>query len=297
MEILKKIRNRQFIEIKILKKLKNNYIIIINLQKKRRKCYMEYNQKFIPEGWDCAPQAFSLQELNVASINGNIMQAKVNKCDSKYNLYLDLGNNITGIIPRDEVEAINIDETGFPKPNICTNKINKYVQFKVKDITKNNTVILSRKAVGKEAINWIKNDLKEGMVVYGIVKNIKPYGAFVEIGGGIVGLVHIEDISVARIKSPYERFKIGQKIKIVVKSIDRKTNRVILSYKEMYGTWEDNIKDFEEGTVVKGIAREIEKRKNGIFVELKPNLIGLADYKENIEYGNNVNVYIKRTIV
>ena len=87
--------------------------------------------------------------------------------------------------------------------------------------------------MGKEAINWMRNDLKEGMIVYGIVKNIRPYGAFVEIGGGIVGLVHIEDISVARIKSPYERFKIGQKIKIMIKSIDRKTNRVILSYKEM----------------------------------------------------------------
>lgn len=110
------------------------------------------------------------------------------------------------------------------------------------------------------------------------------------------GLVHIEDISVARIKSPYERFKIGQKIKIMIKSIDRKTNRVILSYKEMYGTWEDNIKEFKEGMTVKGIIRETEKRKNGIFVELKPNLVGLADYKEKIEYGNNVDVYIKRII-
>lgn len=257
---------------------------------------MEYSQKFIPEGWESTPKVFSLEELNIASINGNIMQAKVNRCDSNYNLYLDLGNNITGIIPREEVEAINIDETGFPKPNICKSKMNKFVQFKVKDITKNDTVILSRKAVGKAAINWMKNDLKEGMIVYGIVKNIRPYGAFVEIGGGIVGLVHIEDISVARIKSPYERFKIGQKIKIVIKSIDRKTNRVILSYKEMYGTWEENIKNFKEGMIATGIVRETEKKKNGIFIELKPNLIGLANYKENIEYGNNVNVYIKRII-
>ncbi len=257
---------------------------------------MEYNQKFIPEGWNDDNKAFSLKELNMASINGNIIQAKVTKCDSNYNLYLDLGNNITGIIPREEVEAINIDETGFPKPNICTSKINKFVQFKVKDIKKEDTVILSRKAVGKEAMNWMKNDLKEGMCVYGIVKNIRPYGAFVEIGGGIVGLVHIEDISVARIKSPFERFKIGQKIKIMIKSIDRKTNRVILSYKEMFGTWEENIVDLKEGMTVRGIARETEKSKNGIFIELKPNLIGLAEYKDNIEYGQKVNVYIKRII-
>ena len=68
-------------------------------------------------------KAFSLEELNIAAINGDIMQGKVTKCDNNYNLYLDLGNNITGIIPREEVEAINIDETGFPKPNICTSKI------------------------------------------------------------------------------------------------------------------------------------------------------------------------------
>ena len=43
----------------------------------------------------------------------------------------------------------------------------------------------------------------------------------------------------------------------------------------------------------KGIAREVEKSKNGIFVELRPNLVGLADYKEGIEYGEHINVYIK----
>ena len=150
--------------------------------------------------------------------------------------------------------------------------------------------------MGRDAINWIRNDLKEGMVVKGIVKNIRPYGAFVEIGGGVVGLLHVEDISVARIKSPFERLKIGQKVNIMIKSIDRKTNRVILSYKEMLGTWEENIKDFKEGTKVQAIAREIEKSKNGIFVELKPNLIGLAEYKEDIKYGQKVDVYIKRII-
>ena len=109
-------------------------------------------------------------------------------------------------------------------------------------------------------------------------------------------MVHIEDISVARIKSPYERLKIGQKVNIMVKSIDRKTNRVILSYKEMFGTWEENAKDFKEAMKTRGIAREIEKHKNGIFIELKPNLVGLAEYKENIEYGQQVEVYIKRII-
>lgn len=253
-------------------------------------------QRFKPEGWEENFRPMSKEFLNKAMQAGTTMQGIVKKCDSNYNLHIDFGNNITGIIPREEVEAINVDETGFPKPNICTSKVNQYVQFKVKDINEKDKYILSRKEVGKEALKWVKNELKEGQIVNGIVRSIRPYGVFVEIGGGIVGLLHIEDISVARIKSPLERLKIGQKANFVVKSIDRGNERILLSYKELLGTWEENIKKFEEGSTVKGIARETEKSKNGIFIELTPNLVGLAEYKNGIEYGQNVNVYIKRII-
>ena len=103
-------------------------------------------------------------------------------------------------------------------------------------------------------------------------------------------------MSVSRIKSPYERFNIGQEVQVMVKDVDKEQNRVSFTYKELLGTWEENIKDFKQGTVVKGIARETEKSKNGIFIELKPNLVGLAEYKDNIEYGQNVDVFIKKII-
>ncbi len=142
----------------------------------------------------------------------------------------------------------------------------------------------------------IDENLHEDMVVKGVVKGIQPYGAFVEIEGGTVGLLHIEDISVARIKSPYERFDIGQEINVKIKSIDREQNRVMFSYKDLLGTWEENAKLFSERTKVTGIVRETEKNGNGIFIELKPNLVGLAEYTEGLEYGQNVEVYIKRII-
>lgn len=252
-------------------------------------------QRILPEGWDNIETILAPNEIDTAWQTGKIMQAKVTKCDSSYNLHVNLGNNIEGIIPREEVEAINTDNVGFPRPNICINKVNQYVQFKIKDVTEDK-VILSRKSVGNEVIKWINNELQAGDIVNGIVKNIRPYGVFVEIGGGIVGLLHIEDISIARIKSPNERFNVGQKVKVMIKSIDRNLERVILTYKELLGTWEDNIKEYQEGKTVTGIARDIEKSKNGIFVELKPNLVGLAEYKENIEYGKPVNVYIKKII-
>lgn len=252
-------------------------------------------QRILPEGWNNVETTLNLNEIDIAWQAGKIMQAKVIKCDSSYNLHVNLGNNIKGVIPREEIEAINVDNLGFPRPNICINKVNQYVQFKIKDIIKDK-VILSRKSVGNEVIKWINNELEAGDIVNGIIKNIRPYGVFVEIGGGIVGLLHIEDISVARIKSPEERFYVGQKVKVMIKSIDRKINRLILTYKELLGTWEENVKEYKEGETVEGIARDIEKSKNGIFIELKPNLVGLAEYKENIEYGKTVNVYIKKII-
>lgn len=75
--------------------------------------------------------------------------------------------------------------------------------------------------------------LQEGQIVDGIVKSIQPYGAFIEMKNGLVGLLHIENISVARIKTPLERFKIGQRINVVVKSIENNTGRITFSYKEL----------------------------------------------------------------
>ena len=253
-------------------------------------------QKFIPEGWEEESTPVSKEFLNSAIQDGNVIQGFVSNCDSNYNLHIKFGENIEGIIPRNEVEAINIDGTGMVNPRICASKVNKYVQFKVKGIAENDIYVLSRKEAETDAIHWINKELEEGQIVKGIVRNIKPYGVFVEIGGGIAGLLHIEDISVARIKNPSERLEIGQKTNFVIKSVDRASNRVLLSYKELLGTWEENAKKFEEGSIVEGIVRETEKSNNGIFIELTPNLVGMAEYKEGIEYGQKINVYIKRII-
>lgn len=250
--------------------------------------------KFVPEGWNNEITKIDRNNIDEYIENKEILQGLVKECDSNYNLYVSFENGLEGIMPREEVEGINLEENGLPKTNLCTGKVHKFVQFKIKDISDDDTLILSRKQVQKEALNWIKEDLKVGEKVTGIVKNIKPYGAFIEIGGGVVGLVHIEDLSIARIKTPYERLKIGQKVNVVVKSIDREQGKVILSYKEMLGSWEENAEKFKPGIKVKGIVRETEKNKNGIFIELTPNLVGMAEYEEGLKYGQDVEVYIKK---
>lgn len=143
---------------------------------------------------------------------------------------------------------------------------------------------------------FTEDDIYEGQILNGTVKSIKPYGAFIKLENGITGLAYIEDLSVSRIKTPEERVKIGQNLQIMVKSIDRKQNRVMLTYKELLGTWEENVQHFQERTRVRGIVRETEKNKNGIFIELTPNLVGMAEYTEDLEYGQEVSVYIKKIV-
>ena len=138
--------------------------------------------------------------------------------------------------------------------------------------------------------------ITKGQIVEGTVTGIKPYGAFIKIDDETVGLAFIEDLSVVRIKSPDERLKIGQTVKCMVKSVDEKTGKINLSYKDCLGTWEENIEKFKEGTTVKGIVRDTEKNKNGIFIELAPNLVGMTEYTEDISYGQTVNVFIKKIL-
>ncbi len=250
--------------------------------------------KLMPEGWNKEITPLNIYDIDEYIETNATLQGLVHRCDNEYNLHIKLENQMDGIIPREEIEGINIQENGLPKENLCIGKVHKLVQFKVKEFTKDNKVILSRKDVQQEALEWIKSELKVGQIITGIVKSIKPYGAFIEIGGGVVGLVYIEDLSIARIKTPYERLNIGQNVKVVVKSIDKDTGKVILSYKETLGTWEENAEKFIQGTNVKGIVRETEKNKNGIFIELTPNLVGMAEYKEGLEYGQSVEVYIRK---
>ena len=250
--------------------------------------------KFKPEGWNNEISQIDISKIKNYIQNDEIMQGLVKKCDKDYNLYINLQNRLTGIMPREEIEAINLQQNNLPRENICTGKVHKFVQFKIKEIKDDNTIIISRKNVQEEALKWVKNDLEVGQKVQGIVKSIKPYGAFIEIGGGIVGLAHIEDLSIARIKSPYERLKIGQKVEVVIKSIDKQKGKVILSHKELLGSWEENAKKFEQGMKTYGIIRETEKNKNGIFIELNPNLVGMAEYQEGLEYGEKVSVYIRK---
>jgi small subunit ribosomal protein S1 len=111
----------------------------------------------------------------------------------------------------------------------------------------------------------------------------------VDIGCGIPSLIPIDAISVSRISHPADRFLPGQDIEVIVKGRD--SGKILLSHKELLGTWEENAELFSVGETVTGIVRSIETY--GIFIELAPNLVGLAEPQPNVLPNQRVSVYIK----
>ena len=131
--------------------------------------------------------------------------------------------------------------------------------------------------------------LASGDIIDAKVTHLEQFGAFVDIGCGIPSLIPIDAISVSRISHPADRFSVGQKLKVAVRS--NENGRVCLTHKELLGSWAENVQNFAVGETVGGIVRSVEEY--GIFVELAPNLAGLAEPKENIRSGQSVSVYIK----
>ncbi len=235
----------------------------------------------------------SISSMEMAMLKGQILEEKVLICDSDHNLILDI-NGIRGIIPREE-GAIGIKE-GTTRDIALISKVNKPVCFKILEIKNDEKgraiVILSRKEAQKECYaNYISNFTK-GLVINAKVTHLEQFGCFVDIGCGIPSLIPIDMISVSRISHPKDRFWVGQDIKAVV--LSKSNGKIFLTHKELLGTWEENASKFNIGETVSGIVRSVEDY--GIFIELSPNLAGLAELRDNVKVGQRASCYIKALI-
>ena len=235
----------------------------------------------------------SLPALTEAFHEGRILEARAVVCDSSHNLIVDLGP-IKGIIPREE-GAIGIRE-GTVRDIAVISRVNRPVCFVITDIRKNEAgkavAILSRRIAQERCMREYISGLVPGDVIDARVTHLDSFGAFADIGCGIVSLLPIDAISVSRIDHPRERLSVGMEIKVIIRSFEN--GRISLSHKELLGTWEENARHFEVGETVAGIIRSVEDY--GAFVELTPNLAGLAEMKENIRAGQQASVYIKNII-
>lgn len=223
-----------------------------------------------------------------------ILEANVIMCDAEHNLVVDLGV-MKGIIPRDE-GAIGIRE-GKTRDIALISRVGRPVCFVVTDFSIDDTgrkyAILSRRAAQQKCLYHILDNMRVGDIVDARITHLETFGAFCDIGCGNVALLPIDAISVSRISHPQDRFFVGDTIKAIIKNIDT-DNKITLSHKELLGTWEENAAAFSQGQTVSGVVRSIENY--GIFVELTPNLAGLAEPKENVRVGQTASVYIKSII-
>ncbi len=220
-----------------------------------------------------------------------ILEAPVLLCDHKFNLHVELPG-IKGIIPREEVGITQSGET--LKDIAILTRVGKTVSFKVigfeDGVDGKKRAVLSRRAAQEECLECYINGLVPGDIIPARVTHIENFGAFVDIGCGIISLLSIDSISVSRISHPSARVSVGDKIHTVVKAIDDR-GRVYVSMRELLGNWLENAERFAEGQTVRGIVRSVEDY--GIFVELTPNLAGLAEYRDNVREGQSAAVYIK----
>jgi small subunit ribosomal protein S1 len=151
-------------------------------------------------------------------------------------------------------------------------------------------ILLSRRDAQKECyLRYIKA-LTPGDVVLAKVTHMESFGVFLDIGCGTTALLPIDGISVSRISHPRFRFSVGDEFYVVIRSIDDE-GRIYTSRKELLGTWEENAAFFSAGQTVAGTIRSIEPY--GIFVELAPNLAGLAEYRSDVTEGQSAAVFIK----
>ncbi len=222
-----------------------------------------------------------------------ILEARAVVCDSEHNLIVDLGF-MKGIIPHDE-GAIGLKE-GLVRDIAVISRVNRPVCFVITGFQKNSSgetaAVLSRRLAQEICMDGYVSKMVPGDVINAKVTHLENFGAFVDIGCGIISFLPIDTISVSRISHPRERFHVGMDIKVIVKSLDE--NRVNLTHKELLGTWQENADLFSIGETVRGIVRSIEDY--GIFVELTPNLAGLAEPCENVSPGAQVSVYIKNIV-
>lgn len=251
---------------------------------------------YFPEGYllptpENQAACATVQALTQAMEKSTVLEGVVLLCDESHNLIVRVGPFI-GRIPREET-ALGIAE-GTTRDIAILSLVGKPISFTVIGINKSESkasLLLSRRNAQEQTLSAILDSWQPGDVVPATVTHLEPFGVFVDIGCGVPSMIGVDRLSISRISHPKDRLQVGQKIYAVVLGIDRESKRVLLSHRELLGTWAENAALFRPGTVVTGIARGV--KDYGVFVELTPNLSGLAERVEYLQEGDRVSVYLK----
>ncbi len=253
-------------------------------------------KKYYPEGYLSGMAKNRAALINISTVQdaaekGEILEADAFVCDCDHNLIVNLGC-MRGIVPREE-GAVGISE-GEVRDIALISRVGKPICFTVEEIRTDSSgvpfAVLSRRRAQEMCRKEYLQKLVPGDIINAKVTHLENFGAFCDIGCGISALLPIDSISVSRIAHPRDRFLCGANIKAAVRSVDER-GRITLTLKELLGTWEENAAQFAQGETVGGIIRSVEDY--GVFIELTPNLAGLAEPRSDVKVGQSAGVYIK----
>ena len=249
--------------------------------------------RYLPEGYGPPDTAFlPLSDIHAAIESGQIMEGIALRCDRQQNLHVAF-RNYQGIIPR--AEAVAPEVSGAGRDIAILSLVGRRIAFVITGVEIDGSgkplLLLSRRKAQEQAIAHLLTCCPPGTVVRGKVTHLEGFGAFVDIACGVIALLPLEYISISRISHPGLHLRTGQSILAVIKSADPNTSRFTLSHRELLGTWLENAALFAPGETVTGFVRGI--RDYGVFVELTPNLSGLADSFPGLQLNDAVTVYIK----
>lgn len=253
------------------------------------------NTTYYPEGMfptEFRASAMTREQLKKAFSEGTILEGVARSATAAHDLLVDLGP-VQGIIPREET-AIGIAD-GSVRDIAILSRVGKAVCFEITSLDglygDKPTLILSRRKAQERALEHLLHQVPLGTVLPAVVTHLDRFGAFCDIGCGNVSLLSIEHISISRINHSRDRFTEGQHIYVAIASRDLRLGRLSLTHRELLGTWSENASSFQVGETVVGIVRSV--KDYGVFIELSPNLSGLAEYREDLLPGDRVSVYIK----
>ena len=220
--------------------------------------------------------------LEEAMENGDILSGLINgKVKGGLTVMI---NSIRAFLPGSLLDVRPIKDTSHFE--------GKEIEFKVIKLDKKrNNVVVSRRAVleatlGEERKALLEN-LQEGSVIKGIVKNITDYGAFVDLGG-IDGLLHITDLAWRRVKHPSEVLEVGQEVEAKVLKFDQDKQRVSLGMKQLgEDPWSGLTRRYPQGTRLFGKVSNLTDY--GAFVEIEQGIEGLVHVSEMDWTNKNVH--------
>lgn len=220
-------------------------------------------------------------------------KAEILKAWDKISEACEKGNPVEGTVIAKVKGGLSVDigvKAFLPGSQIDirpTRNLDKYIgkkmNFKViKFNKKRGNIVLSRRAILQDERDQLRGEtlgqIREGMIVKGIVKNITDYGAFIDLGG-VDGLLHITDMSWGRVKHPNTLLNVGDEIEVKILKFDEGKERVSLGLKQVQpNPWEEASSKYTLGTKVSGEVVSI--KDYGIFIELADGIEGLIHVSE-----------------